>query len=440
MYPYSSPPNGSSHVAPQMPWFNPMAVGMPPVASTQTSPIAPAWGQPPVQQQAATTPVPQPSPLEQSVNDWLKQQNIDLNQFDGNIGTLLDGLYEGAKRSIELEDQLQAAQQQPSSPSAPANEPIDLRRWQNSVQTGDDGRIVPKPGISVPWEVVQRFNEVQDQIQQFRYDPQAFLKQNVASLVEEKAREIADQRLAEFQAQQALDNSFEAFIGRNASWMYENGDRNGKLTDAGRKYVETVKAAEDAGVRAEHVLDYAWQTFQGNVLKDALEAKRQEFEQARQQAESGIGQDGLYRPQQDVQPQNGYPVNQNGQPRTPDGRFAPAQPPQPVAPQYSPAAFQNGRMPQLYSPPGTPPGSPQHTGYVPAPAAGHQQSSLDAQQPTMANTPQRSFMQEHGLGAAMEPLTRSDSHAHSVGGDDEFPDVEDVAREVAARHGIDMTN
>lgn len=437
MYSYQPAANGNPY-APQQPgFFNPMAAGMPGATSYSQSPMPYSdqqVPQPPVPQQ-----VPQPNKVEAAVNAWLDERGVDLSQFGGNINTLLDGLYEGAKKGIDLEEQLKAAKsaQQPAEPQ-PAD--VNWREYEKWLTTNEQGEIVPADNApyAIPYAAVKQANEVARQVQSFRSDPTGFLKQNVASLVEEKAREIAEQKWQEFQAQQALDNSFESFIERNASWMYENGDRNGKLTEAGKKYADTVKAAEDAGVRPEHALEYAWQNFQGSFLRDALESRLQQYQQSQsayaQNTNQGIGADGMYRPNQDPAQQVAAP-----QPRNPDGTFASSGQQQGYSPSWQQAppaaAAANGSQFQ----PGY--ASPQNTGQAMPPAAMPVQESTPqpAQVQESSSSPQQTFSQEHGLNAAFEPLHRSGSNASGLGEDLDLSDLETIQTEVASRYGVDMS-
>lgn len=440
MYPQYQPQFAGAPQPQQHPYAGQYGVppGVPPMNAMAMGGVPQNWSQTPMPQQPATQPMQ--SEIEQQLNGWLKERGVDLNQFGGNVTQLLDGLYEGAQKAFDLEDQMKAAKNQPA-PVDPQAADVNWREYEKWLTTNEQGEIVPVENspVPIPWAAVKQANEVAQKVKQFRYDPEGFLKQNVESFVEEKARAIAEQKWQEFQAQQAQENSLNQFVEQHKAWMFHDGDPKKGTTEFGQKLIESVQAAEEAGVRPDKVLDFAWRDFQGSFLKDALTQKQREA----QQAQAGLNQQGQYDPSMDQQFQ---------QPRQPNGQFAPkangqqfapnqqqAQQPAPQ-PQYSPAALQSGQQFQPTTAGGN--GTPQNTGQFQAPATGPAQMPAQPayQQPAgQAAPPQQSFLQESGFGAALEPSTRSGEFAHaSVNEGDDFDGLETIMDELANRAGIDV--
>lgn len=420
-----------------------------------------AWPtQPPMPPQPPAGQMPaQGSQLEQQWNAWAEKHGVDLDaQFNGDIGKMLDAMYEAAQAGFEAQDAAKAAIPQPA-PAKPPSADVNWREWEQWLEPNERGELVPKRDApyQVPYAAVKQANDVLRKVQAFRYDPEGFLKENVGSFVEERAAAIAEERLKAFQQEQARERNLESFIQRNGEWLFNNGDQKQGLTEAGNKFLESVQRSEELGVSPEHVLDDALQRWQGTFLRDALQ-QAQTARLQQQQPQQTFTQPGGEQPQFDQQP---------GQPRNPDGTFAPVQQQQPqpqpqsVQDQIAQYGGNNGQhnrlngqlpypgaMPQggqmQYQPTqngygawnGTPGATAQPT---PPQAFGQQQAAPFVEQ--AAQPQQNTFLQEHNIpAAAMEPTQRSHADAGGVIGtpanDQHIPDMDDIIEESIRTNGL----
>lgn len=421
------------------------------------NPAMPNQFQQPTQYQP-TPQTPVENAIEQQWNSWASANGVDLSQFDGNVGAFLDAMREAAQAGFEAQDKQQPVPQQ----VAPTAE-VNWRDWEPYLETNERGELVPKRDApyQVPYAAVQQANDVLKKVQAFRYDPEGFLKQNVESLVAERAAAIADEKIKAFQQEQSRERDLDAFIGRNGEWLFNNGDQKQGMTEAGKKFLTSVQRSEELGVPAEHVLNDAWERFQGGFLKDALEQARNA--QVTQQAQP------QFDPSQQAAPQMGasqFAPQQDGQLRNPDSTFAPA-PQQHGAPQAAPQLSiqdqiaqygqpgQNGQLPfngtqqpgqVQYQP--TPNGHAAWNGTENYSRPVTQNYQINGQQQAPPFTQngteqpqQQTFLEQHNIpAAALEPMQRSSTDAGGAIGtpafDQHVPDIEDITEESIRAAGL----
>jgi hypothetical protein len=259
-------------------------------------------------------------------------------------------------------------------------------------------------------------------------DPAKFAEENMAALVEKRAREIVAEEIARRETEYGIDQ----YLNDNAKWMFTT-DETGRevLTAPGQRFNAILQQLTEAGVQPQHLRKMAETHLQAELhqelfdLRGMVEQQQQAYQAQQQQAEQQALAYAAYQQQQLAAQHGQFAPQMGGQP----GQYAPMQQ-RPMAP-----------MPGQFRPQVGMPGGPT-TGYQ-APQAQYpgQPGPAPRQQP-----PQQSFVQQHGIHpGAWAPSQRDGSAAVAsanqgadAGPKEPLPSADQLMRQFADEAGIPL--
>lgn len=176
--------------------------------------------------------------------------------------------YEAWKKS-------QAEAAKPKAPETP--------KWWNPPQVKDTwkGYIVrdPQTGKEVidpnaPFEAQQALREYQaytaDFARKFVTDPENTLKPFVETVAMQKAQELVQQHLNQYQAK----NYVQDLERQNSDWLY---DQSGQVTREGQAIQAYIQQAQEIGIQSPEA---RWRYATGMLQRDLLEMRYQQMQQA----------------------------------------------------------------------------------------------------------------------------------------------------------------
>ena len=171
-----------------------------------------------------------------------------------------------------------SAQQEASKPK-PAEQP----KWYNppSVDEGYKNYIVrdPQTGKEIidpnaPFEAQQALRKYQDYTANFARklvtDPETTLKPFVEQVAMQKAQELVQQHLGQYQAQ----NFVQDLESQNADWLY---DQNGQVSREGQAIQAYIQQASQIGIADPKA---RWQYATGMLQRDLLNLRYQQMQSA----------------------------------------------------------------------------------------------------------------------------------------------------------------
>ena len=264
-----------------------------PVAEESQAPEAPV-------PEAAQPPAPESSEGFQSPYEAFRALPDFAGQDDITIARNLYGAYNGFNESQRQLQQYQQVvpyaqeylrnkndfekwQQSQAAEAAKAAEPEPPPKWWNPPQVKDQWKsyIVrdPQTGKEVidpnaPFEAQQALRDYQaytsDFARRFVTDPENVLQPFVEQIATQKAQEMVQQQLGQFQAKSYIQNLEE----QNADWLF---DANGQVTPEGQAVQRHIEGARQLGIQSPQE---RWAYATGMLQRDLLEHR---FRQGQQQ-------------------------------------------------------------------------------------------------------------------------------------------------------------
>jgi len=231
--------------------------------------------------------VPQPG---FSFAEYAKSKGLDPSQIEGGEQALADALIRAAQGYMQGKDQLasqaaalQAAQQsvqamQPAPASSAPGADINVDQWSHLL-VESNGRVEPKQGAFVPWQVVQQaqtdYDSRRENIQSLMRDPESTIRKYVGGdYLDQQVQERFERLWAERQRQQEV----ESWLTRHENVIYRLGANGEKtLTPEGQRLSEIADELREQGVKPEHIFSRATRDLEMELLQSQVEefAERQ---------------------------------------------------------------------------------------------------------------------------------------------------------------------
>jgi len=187
--------------------------------------------------------------------------------------------FEEYQRNQEAFRNWMAAQQAPKPEEKPSwwNPPKVKDTWKSYiVRDPQTGREVISP--DAPLEAQHALREYQaytaDFARKLVTDPQATLSPFVEQVASEKAQELVNQYLGQYQAQ----NYVQGLEQQNADWLY---DANGNVSQEGQAIQGYIAQAQQMGIQSPEA---RWQYATGMLQRDLLDLRYRQLSQPQQAA------------------------------------------------------------------------------------------------------------------------------------------------------------
>jgi len=238
----------------------------------------------------------QAAPAAFSLADHARSKGIDVSQFQGGEAAFADALLQAAQGYMtnqgqlsETQGQLQAAQavaqnlQMPTAAGPADAAGPDVAKWEHLL-VEDNGRVLPKAGAPVPWNVVEaaqtRMDTQRQNMQAILTDPQSVIREHVGGdWLEQQFSERFEKAWADRQREQEVDQ----WLTHNANVIYQDQDGQKALTVQGERLSEIVDEYREKGVKPEFVFNMATRDLEREMLHTEIEhTVKNKYEQAQQ--------------------------------------------------------------------------------------------------------------------------------------------------------------
>ncbi|MBT3710126.1 MAG: hypothetical protein HOG19_11840 [Gammaproteobacteria bacterium] len=265
-----------------------------------------------------------PSQPQFNLSDYARSKGIDVSQFEGGEPAFADALLRAAQgymtnqaQLTDTQQQLQAAQvaaqnyQELESPKIPNGAP-DVSRWEHLL-VEDNGRVQPKAGAPVPWNVVEAAQTQMDtrrkNMQAILTDPQSVIREHVGGdWLEEQFKDRFEKAWAERQREEEV----ERWLQYNDRVVYSGEGDNKALTPEGKRLSAIVDEYRERGIKSEYVFQMATRDLERELLQESIEhTAQQTYERNQQyQYQQYQQQQAALQSQQQFQVPQGYGQNQ----------------------------------------------------------------------------------------------------------------------------------
>jgi len=229
-------------------------------------------------------------------SEFVKSKGLDPSQIAGGEQALADALIRAAQGYMQNQDRIseqaaalqaaqQSAQQSVAMPATNAAE-VNVDQWSHLL-VESNGRIEPKQGAIVPWQVVQQaqsdYDARRENIQSLMRDPENTIRKYVGGeYLDQQVQERFERMWAERQRQQEV----ESWLAKHDNVIYHTGPNGEKqLTPEGQRLSEIVDDLQDKGIKPEHIFATATRDLERELLQSQVEEfAQQQWE--RQQAQA----------------------------------------------------------------------------------------------------------------------------------------------------------
>ena len=282
------------------------------------------------EQYAALVGQQQAAPAAFSLADHARSKGIDINQFQGGEAAFADALIQAAQGYMtnqsqlsETQNQLMAAQaaaenlQIPTAAGPAEVAGPDVGKWEHLL-VEDNGRVLPKAGAPVPYDVVKAAQSQMDtrreNMQAMMTDPQAMIRQHVGGdWLEEQFKERFEKAWNDRQRSQEVDQ----WLAHNSGVIYEEQNGQQVLSAEGQRLSEIVDEYRERNYDPEHIFGQATRDLEREMLDTAIENEVRDQYEARQTQQYEAQQQQYaqqqYAQQQQYAPQQPAPVQQYAQ-------------------------------------------------------------------------------------------------------------------------------
>lgn len=224
------------------------------------------------------------APARFNLGEYAKARGIDISQFEGGEPAFADALLRAAQGYMtnqsalsETQAQLQAAQatatqlQQPVAAASVDVAGPDVSKWEHLL-VEDNGRVQPKAGAPVPWNVVEAAQAQMDtrrkNMQAILTDPQAAIREHVGGdWLEQQFSERFEKAWADRQREQQVEQWMEH--NSKVIWTEQGGQR--VMTPEGERLSAIVDEYREQGMKPEFIFQVATRDLEREMLQAEIQ-------------------------------------------------------------------------------------------------------------------------------------------------------------------------